>query len=54
MLLLFAGGIMNLYWITGLAVYVLGEKLLPAGHRIARWAGAALLVAGVAMVTGRV
>ncbi len=22
---------MNLYWIMGLAVYVLGEKILPAG-----------------------
>jgi predicted metal-binding membrane protein len=52
MALLFAGGIMNLYWVAGLAVYVLGEKLLPAGHRIARWASAALLVAGVALTAG--
>jgi predicted metal-binding membrane protein len=28
-LLLFVGGIMNLYWISGLALYILLEKLLP-------------------------
>jgi len=29
MALLFVGGIMNLYWIAGLALYVLAEKMLP-------------------------
>ena len=32
MALLFFGGIMNLWWIGGLALYVLAEKLMPAGH----------------------
>src|SRR5262245_39950699 len=31
--LLFLGGVMNLYWIAGLALCVLFEKTVPAGHR---------------------
>lgn len=52
MALLFVGGVMNLYWIVGLAVYVLGEKLLPAGQRIGRLAGAALVLWGLALIGG--
>ena len=44
--LLFYGGVMNLYWIAGLAIYVLIEKLLPAGIWISRIGGVALLVWG--------
>ncbi len=51
MLLLFVGGVMNLYWIAGLAVYVLGEKLLPGGHRLARLTGLALSITGAAWLT---
>jgi predicted metal-binding membrane protein len=29
--LLFYGGVMSLYWITGIAALVLVEKLFPAG-----------------------
>ena len=32
MALLFFGGIMNLWWIGGLALYVLLEKTVPTGH----------------------
>jgi predicted metal-binding membrane protein len=46
MLLLFVGGIMNLAWIAGLALFVLFEKLAPAGHWISRAAGAGLIVWG--------
>lgn len=46
MALLFVGGIMNLYWIIGLALYVLIEKLAPRGDLIARMAGAVLLLTG--------
>ena len=46
MALLFVGGVMNLYWIAALALYVLAEKLLPQGRRIARIAGVALLALG--------
>jgi predicted metal-binding membrane protein len=46
MLLLFVGGIMNLTWIAGLAIFVLVEKLAPAGHWIGRCAGVALAAWG--------
>ena len=52
MALLFAGGVMNLYWIVGLAAYVLAEKLLPNGEQFARVAGAVLVIAGVAWMSG--
>ncbi len=41
--LLFYGGVMNLYWIIGLAVFVLIEKLTPAGHWISKAVGIGLL-----------
>ena len=41
--LLFVLGVMNLIWITGLAVLVLLEKTLPAGRWVTWSAGAALL-----------
>jgi len=46
MALLFYGGVMNLYWIAGLAIYVLIEKLAPAGEWIGRVAGIALTAWG--------
>jgi predicted metal-binding membrane protein len=46
MLLLFVGGVMNLYWIGGLALFVLFEKLVPAGYWLSRVAGAALVAFG--------
>ena len=52
MLLLFVGGVMNLAWIAGLAVFVLVEKLAPAGHWIGRIAGVALIAWGVAALAG--
>jgi len=53
MLLLFAGGVMNLYWIVGIAVFVAVEKLSPAGPRVAVYGGAVLIVAGVALILAR-
>ena len=47
MSLLFVGGIMNLYWIGGLALYVVLEKLLPYGRRIGYLAGMVLLIGGI-------
>ncbi len=52
MTLLFAGGIMNLVWIAGLAIYVLIEKVAPKGELVARIAGGAMIVVGVFVVTG--
>lgn len=47
MLLLFAGGIMNLYWITGLALYVLAEKTVPYPRAFAIATGGLLILAGL-------
>jgi predicted metal-binding membrane protein len=46
MLLLFVGGVMNFAWIAGIALFVLAEKLSPAGHWIGKAAGVALIVWG--------
>jgi predicted metal-binding membrane protein len=46
MALLFAGGVMNLYWIVGLALFVLAEKVLPYGVRFGRVSGVGLIAAG--------
>jgi predicted metal-binding membrane protein len=47
MLLLFVGGLMNLAWIAGLAVFVMVEKLAPAGHWVEHAAGLFLVAWGV-------
>ena len=49
--LLFFGGVMNLYWIAGLALFVLFEKTTPAGHWLCYAAGVALLVWGAGVLT---
>ncbi len=46
MVLLFFGGVMNLYWIAGLAVFVLLEKTIPLGHWLGRVAGVVLVAWG--------
>lgn len=48
MALLFYGGVMNLYWIAGLALVVLVEKILPYGERVAWVTGAAFVAWGIA------
>ena len=50
MSLLFVGGIMNIWWIAGIALYVALEKLAPGGRRMASLMAAVLLVAGFAML----
>ena len=50
MLLLFAGGIMNLVWVALLTAVVLVEKVLPGGAGARRWIGAALLLAAAAVL----
>jgi len=54
MLLLFYGGVMNLYWIAGLSALVLIEKLAPWGAWFARAAGIGLIAWGVAMAAAAV
>jgi predicted metal-binding membrane protein len=48
MALLFAGGVMNLAWIAGLALLVLAEKLLSGGPVVGRVLGAGLIAWGAA------
>jgi predicted metal-binding membrane protein len=47
MALLFVGGVMNLLWIAALAILVLLEKLLPAGPKVARVAGAGFVAGAI-------
>lgn len=47
MALLFVGGIMNLIWIAGLAVFVLVEKLSRYGYLIGRVSGFVMMAVGV-------
>jgi predicted metal-binding membrane protein len=46
MLLLFVGGVMNLWWIAALTIFVLLEKLTPIGGRGARWLGVVPILIG--------
>lgn len=48
MVLLFIGGVMNLAWIAGLALFVLMEKLMPGGLLAGRILGLGLIVWGIA------
>ena len=50
MVLLFYGGVMSLEWIIGLALFVLLEKVFPAGHRMGRLSGAVLIIWGIAIL----
>ncbi len=50
--LLFYGGVMNLYWIVGLAAFVLLEKTVPAGHWIGSAAGVGLIAWGGLLLFG--
>lgn len=46
MALLFVGGVMNLYWIVGIAIYVLLEKIVPNTWFLVRSTGVGLMLFG--------
>ena len=48
--LLFYGGVMELRWIVGLAIYVAAEKLLPAGNKLSRLTGLLLVAWGAGTI----
>ena len=50
--LLFYGGVMELRWIVGLALYVAAEKLIPASTWLSRFTGILLIGWGVWTVAG--
>jgi len=47
MALLFVGGVMNLYWIIGLTLYIWIEKMLPGDRFISRLTGVLLTLWGL-------
>jgi predicted metal-binding membrane protein len=53
MALLFVGGVMNPYWVGGLALLVLVEKVAPRGDILGRAAGVVMAVWGVVVLIGR-
>lgn len=52
MLLLFVGGVMNLYVIAAITLFVLLEKLAPRGAQGGRLSGVLLIAAGIAIASG--
>jgi predicted metal-binding membrane protein len=54
MVLLFVGGVMNLYWIAGLAIYVWVEKAMVAGVKFSRIMGAILILWGLVLGLTRI
>jgi predicted metal-binding membrane protein len=50
MALLFVGGIMNVVWIAGIAVFILAEKVIPSGRILSRIAGVMLTAAGIWLI----
>ena len=52
MLVLFVVGVMNLAWVGVITLFILAEKLGPAGARVSRAGGAVLLVLGVVLLAG--
>jgi len=52
MLLMFAAGLMNLLWTAILAVFMLLEKVLPAGDKLGRTAGVVAIITGAGLVLG--
>jgi len=52
MCVLFVVGVMNLIWVAALTIFVLLEKVGPAGAMIARVAGAMMVVFGIVAIVG--
>ena len=50
MALLFVGGIMNLFWVAGLSVFILLEKMTTIGSGLGKAVGGVLSAAGVALI----
>ena len=50
MALLYVGGVMNLYWVAGIATFVLVEKILPQQRWLTIAAGWALIALGAAVL----
>jgi predicted metal-binding membrane protein len=53
MALLFVGGVMNLWWIAGLTLFVLFEKVLPFGALAGRMIGVIVAACGLLLLAGQ-
>jgi predicted metal-binding membrane protein len=51
MTLLFLGGVMNVFWIALISIFVLTEKVVPVGRLISRLAGTLFLAVGVWLIS---
>ena len=51
MLLLFVAGVMNLLWISIIAIFIFMEKLAPLSNLLSRIAGALFVAWGLALIT---
>ena len=54
MALLFVGGVMNIWWIAAITLYVAVEKLAPGGRQVSRLMAAALVAAGLVLLASLV
>lgn len=54
MALLLVGGVMNLYWIIGLAAYVLIEKVVPKGEWVSQIVGTGLMLWGISWIASAI
>jgi predicted metal-binding membrane protein len=50
MALLFVVGVMNLFWVAMIALFVMAEKMLARGQLLGHLAGVALVTDGIALV----
>jgi predicted metal-binding membrane protein len=50
MALLFVAGVMNLFWVAIIAVFVLIEKIVPNGHWVSKASGLLLIAWGIWMI----
>jgi predicted metal-binding membrane protein len=50
MALLFVAGVMNLFWVAVIALFVMAEKILAKGELLGHVAAIALVSAGVALM----
>lgn len=52
MLILFLVGVMNMAWVAAIAIYVLAEKVLPIGRRLAQASGGVAIGVGAVLLAG--
>lgn len=54
MALLFVGGVMNIWWIAGTALYVAVEKLAPGGKRLSQVMALVLVLSGLGLLARQI